>query len=59
VAGKLWHCLNEDGGQSLANIKKAVDVPSDLVLAAIGWLAREDKLVFSNSGRSVTISLRK
>ena len=58
VAGELWRLLDKEGGQSIAAIKKATGAPNDLVLAAIGWLAREDKLKFSSSGRSVKISLR-
>jgi hypothetical protein len=58
VAGEVWRLLDNENGQSLTAIKKAIDVPNDLVLAAIGWLAREDKLNFSISGRMVTISVR-
>jgi Winged helix-turn-helix domain (DUF2582) len=58
VAGEVWQLLDGDGEQSLPAIKKAVDAPDDMILAAIGWLAREDKLSFSKSGRSLTISLR-
>lgn len=58
VAGDLWRLLDKQGGQTLVSIKKAVDAPNDLVLAAIGWLAREDKLEFAASGRSLKISLR-
>jgi hypothetical protein len=58
VAGDVWQLLDQEGGQSLPAIKKAIDAPDDVVLAAIGWLAREDKLFFSKSGRSLTISLR-
>src|SRR5258705_10150650 len=58
VAGEVWRFLDNESGQSLTAIKKAIDAPDDLILAAIGWLARENKLNFSNSRRSVTISLR-
>lgn len=58
VAGLVWQLLNEQGEQSLASIKSSIDAPSDLVLAAIGWLAREDKLCFASKGRSVVLSLR-
>lgn len=58
VAGDVWQLLDQEGGQSLPVIKKAIDAPDDVVTAAIGWLAREDKLTFSKSGRSLTISLR-
>jgi Winged helix-turn-helix domain (DUF2582) len=58
VAGQVWQLLDSQGAQSLPAIKKAVSAPDDVVLAAIGWLAREDKLNFSKSGRTLTISLR-
>jgi hypothetical protein len=58
VAGEVWACLDRDGTQTIAAIKKAVNAPGDLVVAAIGWLAREDKLDFSGDSRTVKISLR-
>jgi len=58
VAGKVWGLLAENGGQSLAAIKKSVDLPSDVVLAGVGWLAREDKLEFAVKGRTIVVSLR-
>jgi hypothetical protein len=58
VAGDVWGLLSRDGGQTIGAIKKAIGGSSDVVLAAIGWLAREDKLEFSTHGRSVKVSLR-
>jgi Winged helix-turn-helix domain (DUF2582) len=58
VAGDVWGFLSQNGGQTLAAIKKSVDAPADVVVAAVGWLAREDKLEFATSGRQVKISLR-
>jgi winged helix-turn-helix protein DUF2582 len=58
VAGQVWQLLDSQGAQSVPAIKKAVSAPDEVVLAAIGWLAREDKLTFSKSGRALTISLR-
>ena len=58
VAGDVWRLLTDQGEQSLAAIKKAIDAPTDVVMAAVGWLAREDKLEFKRSGRSVKVSLR-
>jgi hypothetical protein len=57
TAGEVWQVLAERGGQTVAGLKKAVDAPDELVIAAIGWLAREDKLAFETNGRSVTVSL--
>ena len=58
VAGDVWGVLNRDGGLTIADLKKSLGAPADLVLAAVGWLAREGKLEFSAEGRSVRISLR-
>ena len=59
TAGHVWHLLAENDGLSLAAIKKSLDAPSELVLAALGWLAREGKLVFAASGKSMKVSLRE
>jgi hypothetical protein len=58
VAGDVWGVLNRDGGLTLAELKKSLGAPADIVVAAIGWLAREGKLEFATEGRTVKISLR-
>jgi hypothetical protein len=58
TAGEVWHALAEHGGQSLTALKKSIEAPAELVAAAVGWLAREGKLDFTTSGRSVKVSLR-
>ena len=57
TAGKIWHALAA-GPLTLAALKKSVNGSDELVQIAIGWLAREGKLSFDSSGRSVTVSLR-
>ena len=59
VAGEIWGLLAESDGQTLAAIKKSIDAPADLVVAAVGWLAREDKLAFVTSGRTVKLALKR
>ncbi len=58
VAGEIWALLSDNGEQTLAAVKKSVNASPDVALAAIGWLAREDKLEFTTSGRTVKVSLR-
>jgi hypothetical protein len=58
VAGDVWGALSRKGPLTLAGIKKEVKAPGDVVTAAIGWLAREEKLDFDTAGRAVKISLR-
>ena len=59
VAGEIWGLLATGDGQTLAAIKKSIDAPPDVVAAAIGWLAREDKLEFDVTGRTLKIVLRR
>lgn len=58
VAGEIWGFLAEKDPQTLAAIKRAVTAPADVIAAAIGWLAREDKLEFTTSGRTLRIALK-
>jgi hypothetical protein len=57
TAGDVWKVLADRGEQTVAGLKKAVDSPDELVLAALGWLARENKVAFTTNGRSITVSL--
>jgi hypothetical protein len=57
AAGQVWHYLNEHGPTALSRLVKDVDVPRDVVMQAIGWLAREDKVTIVAESRSKTVSL--
>jgi hypothetical protein len=58
TAGTLWKVLTEHGPMESAKLVKAVGGQRDIIMQAIGWLAREDKLVFVNNGRKRMVSLR-
>lgn len=58
MAGAIWHALNTCGELSLAQLKKEVGAKSPLFDLAIGWLAREDKIVITAKKRSFTIRLK-
>ena len=57
TAGIVWNYLNENGSISLTKLVKQIDAPRDLVMQAIGWLAREGKIDIEEAGRAKTISL--
>jgi hypothetical protein len=57
TAGQVWHCLNGSGPASFTQLSKEIDAPKDLVMQAIGWLAREGKISIEENGRSRTVSL--
>lgn len=59
VAGEIWGLLAGGEGETLAAIKKAIPAPPDVILAAVGWLAREDKLEFVASTRTLKIALKR
>jgi hypothetical protein len=59
TAGLIWHVLNEQGPQSVAKLAKEIEAPRDLILQAIGWLAREDKLEIEEGRRGRIVSLRQ
>ena len=58
AAGTIWHTLDENGPLSLAKLVKTMDVPRDLIMQGIGWLAREDKLDIVETSRGRIFSLR-
>jgi len=59
AAGEVWGALSTgNGGVTLAALKKSVDAPADLVLLALGWLAREDKVEIDASAKTPTVSLK-
>jgi hypothetical protein len=58
TAGLIWHALQESGPLSLTKLAKEVDAPKDVILLAIGWLAREDKIDLVENSKGRTISLR-
>lgn len=44
-AGALWNVLNEADAMGIKQIKKVTKLKDKEVYAAIGWLAREGKLM--------------
>jgi hypothetical protein len=58
TAGSVWMYLSDHGVTSLTALKKEIGGSADLVLAAIGWLAREEKLDFTLSGKTVKVGLK-
>ncbi len=58
TAGEVWHLLADEREPiSLAQLAKRIDQPRDVIMQAIGWLAREDKLVIEENGRTRYVSL--
>jgi hypothetical protein len=59
TAGVVWQFLEEHGRTTLTTVVRAIGVHSDMVLMAVGWLAREGKVELVQEKRSVYIQLSK
>ena len=44
-AGKVWHALNEADGISIPELARKVNLSVESTALAVGWLARENKVV--------------
>ncbi len=58
TAGRIWGILVENGELTTNQIVKRTGAPRDVVQRAIGWLAREDKLIFTNDNRPERVRLK-
>ena len=60
AAGQVWHYLNQNGPRRCAGWSRTLHVLRDVLMQAIGWLAREDKVsIDTESGRAKTVSLHE
>lgn len=58
TAGVVWRTLDSAGPMSMARLVKATGQPRDVVMLALGWLAREDKIDIEDDGRARIVRLR-
>jgi hypothetical protein len=56
-AGLIWKVLDEQGAKGVKELKKLTKLTDKEIYAAIGWLAREEKLVFGKKDEDTTLSL--
>ena len=59
TAGEIWRLLNQKEPLSITAIVNKVRQPQSAVYMGIGWLAREDKLVFTETKRGMSISVKR
>jgi hypothetical protein len=57
TAGMVWDTLEKHGPQSFAALMEEVNAPQSLFFMAIGWLSRENKLLFAADGGDYIVSL--
>jgi Winged helix-turn-helix domain (DUF2582) len=59
LAGLVWKTLNAEGDLPLTQLKNKVSGKAPVFDWAIGWLARENKIVITPEKRSYRITLRE
>ncbi|MBN1395619.1 MAG: winged helix-turn-helix domain-containing protein [Pirellulales bacterium] len=57
TAGAVWRILSANGPMPIAKLIKGVGEPRDMVVMALGWLARENKINLEDHGRTRVVSL--
>jgi Winged helix-turn-helix domain (DUF2582) len=58
MAGTIWQALEANGETTLSRLKKELNAASPLFDWAIGWLAREDKIMLTVDKRSTRVCLK-
>ena len=60
-AGTVWVALNDAQALGVKQLKKITKLKDKEVYAALGWLARENKIYFEESGdgKEILVSLVK
>jgi len=65
AAGIIWRALNDwrslefkTVGMTIVQLKKRTNLPAELLHQGLGWLAREDKIFFTDDGKTMRVSLK-
>lgn len=57
AAGKTWRFLGQNGEANVSQLSKALNEKDEVVLQALGWLAREDKINYITKNRRTFVAL--
>jgi hypothetical protein len=57
TAGKTWRYLGQHGQTNVSQLSKGLKEKDEVVLQALGWLAREDKIDYTTKNRRTFVSL--
>ncbi len=58
MAGHVYRALEAKGALTTAKLKTVLNTDEFLLSAAIGWLAREDKLEITKDAKSIKVALK-
>jgi hypothetical protein len=58
-AGYVWKILNEQGIKSIKELRELTKLTEKEIYATVGWLSREEKLIFEHTGTDIMLSLTR
>jgi hypothetical protein len=58
TAGRIWHLLNDEGPQTISQLRKKLNGSGEVLSFALGWLAREDKVDITQEKKTVKVALK-
>lgn len=59
LSGKIYQTLETKDDLTVAKLKSQINADDFTLAAAIGWLAREDKIHITKAAKSVKLSLKR
>lgn len=59
TAGRVWNELHQNGETTIAKLRTRLKADAFTLNAALGWLAREDKVALTKAGNTVRVELRE
>jgi len=57
TAGKIWEALKSEEQLAISKLPKKVNERDVVVYQALGWLARESKVMYQTKGKTTLVSL--
>lgn len=57
TAGAIWQALDANGESSLPSLKQQIGAKSPIFDWALGWLAREDKVIIARHQKGYRVRL--
>lgn len=58
AAGLIWLAIDSQGPLKMIALKKQLKLNDTILHMALGWLAREDKIEMTASGRTFLVQLK-
>lgn len=59
ISGQIWQVLHEKGEMPITALAREIGQPAIMTYQGLGWLARENKVVYRRDGRRTFVSLAR